>query len=320
MKRFDRVSSILILLQTRRYITSGDMATRFEVSQRTIYRDLQTLEQAGIPIGAEPGKGYYLAEGYHLPPVMFTTDEAGALLMAEKMMEKFSDLSAQQCFKSAFDKIRSVLPQTDKEHVNHLNNSIEVYQTPSIAGEECGNRFLTDLQKAIGKKESIKIGYSAFYSGEKTNEREIEPIGLCFYSLHWHLIAWCKLRQEYRDFRIDRIRSLSHTGNSIEQKHVVTMKSYFMSLCHKEELQKVTITVDHPTAVMMESTCQYYGYLESETTKQGITMHFVTADYIYIARWLMMFIDGIQQVEPVEMVEAIENLIHSIKFKIPQHC
>ena len=314
MNRFDRVASILIMLQTRQWITAGEMAARFDVSLRTIYRDLGTLDQAGIPLCAEPGKGYSLAAGYRLPPVMLTTDEAATLLMAEKMMAKLSDHSAQDCFRSAFDKIRSVLPARDKAMIEHLDNSIEVYHTPSIADKEFSNRFLTSIQQALTKKEVITIGYQAFHSDEAMQQRDIEPIGLCFYSMHWHLIAWCRLRNDYRDFRVDRIHSLTTTGQPIEPHHHMSLKDYFMSLRYKGELNEVTVTVDHKTAVMMEPASQYYGFVASDTVGEHITMHFVTSEYMYLARWLMMYIDGMVAVEPSELRHCIDQLIGSKKF------
>lgn len=314
MNRFDRVASILIMLQTRQWITAGEMAARFDVSLRTIYRDLGTLDQAGIPLCAEPGKGYSLAAGYRLPPVMLTTDEAATLLMAEKMMAKLSDHSAQDCFRSAFDKIRSVLPARDKAMIEHLDNSIEVYHTPSIADKECSNRFLTSIQQALTKKEVITIGYQAFHSDEAMQQRDIEPIGLCFYSMHWHLIAWCRLRNDYRDFRVDRIHSITTTGQPIEPHHHMSLKDYFMSLRYKGELNEVTVTVNHKTAVMMEPASQYYGFVASDTVGEHITMHFVTSEYMYLARWLMMYLDGMVAIEPFELRHCIDQLIGSKKF------
>ena len=98
MNRIDRVSAILIHLQTKKFVTAEEIANRFEISKRTIYRDLKALEEAGVPLGAEPGKGYYLVDGYHLPPVMFTHEEASAMLTAEKMVEKLTDRSVSENF------------------------------------------------------------------------------------------------------------------------------------------------------------------------------------------------------------------------------
>ena len=93
MNRFDRVTSILLLLQTRSVVTAGFLSEHFDVSERTIYRDIRTLENAGVPIGAEAGVGYFLEKGYQLPPVSFTLDETAALLLGEKLLVASLDLS-----------------------------------------------------------------------------------------------------------------------------------------------------------------------------------------------------------------------------------
>jgi len=106
MNRIDRLTAILIQLQTKRWITSTEIAARYEISQRTVYRDIRALEEAGVPIGSEAGKGYFLVDGYRLPPVMFTREEAGALLIAEKLVNKLTDRSVKKNFDSAIDKMQ----------------------------------------------------------------------------------------------------------------------------------------------------------------------------------------------------------------------
>ena len=127
MNRIDRISAILIHLQTKKYVTAGEIAQRFGTSKRTIYRDLKTLEVAGIPIGAEAGKGYFIVEGYHLPPVMFSKEEASSLLTAEKIVEKIADISVNQQFKSAMFKIKAVLPDREKQFLDRLKDNVEVF-------------------------------------------------------------------------------------------------------------------------------------------------------------------------------------------------
>lgn len=94
MNRFDRVTSILLLLQTRSVVTARFLADQFAVTERTIYRDIRTLENAGVPIGAEAGVGYFLEKGYRLPPVCFTTDEAASLLLGEKLLMQSLDANS----------------------------------------------------------------------------------------------------------------------------------------------------------------------------------------------------------------------------------
>ena len=212
MNRIDRISAILIQLQTKSYVTAGEIAERFSISKRTIYRDLKALEEAGVPLGAEAGKGYFLVEGYHLPPVMFTPSEANALLMAGKMVEKFTDTSVNRQFESALYKIKSVLPEKEKQFLNDLHSIIQVFHSPA-RGSSPG--FLSDIQLALAQRKTLTIDYHSQYRDEHTKKRVVEPLGMCFYSMCWHLIAYCRLREEYRDFRIDRISALKTNDEDI---------------------------------------------------------------------------------------------------------
>jgi len=165
MNRIDRISAILIQLQTKKYITSGEVAKRFEISHRTVYRDLKALEEAGIPIGAEPGKGFFLVDGFHLPPVMFTREEAGAMLMAEKMVEKFTDTSVNSHYQSAMFKIKSVLPDNEKQFISDLTGNIEILYSPQ---KSVPDNSIPIIQQALVNKQILDIEYKSHSKGEKT--------------------------------------------------------------------------------------------------------------------------------------------------------
>src|ERR1700760_1842796 len=129
MNRIDRISAILIQLQSRRVVKAADIAERFNISLRTVYRDVKTLEEAGIPLIGEAGVGYSIMDGYRLPPVMFTREEATAFLTAEKFMEKLTDVSTMTYHKSAMYKIRAILRTAEKDLLEDIDNSIEVLKS-----------------------------------------------------------------------------------------------------------------------------------------------------------------------------------------------
>jgi predicted DNA-binding transcriptional regulator YafY len=131
MNRFDRVTSLLLLLQTRSVVTARFLSDHFEVSERTIYRDIRTLENAGVPIGAEAGVGYFLEQGYRLPPVSFTLDEAASLLLGEKLLVSSLDVNSLKDFKQALNKVRAVIDRSDKDYLSSLDDDIEVLPTGS---------------------------------------------------------------------------------------------------------------------------------------------------------------------------------------------
>jgi predicted DNA-binding transcriptional regulator YafY len=254
MNRIDRVSAILIHLQSKKWVTAGEIAKRFEISLRTVYRDLKALEEAGVPIGAEAGKGYYLVDGYRLPPVMFTREEAGAMLMAEKMVEKFTDNSVNQHYQSAMYKIKSVLPDCEKQFISDLYSNIEIFYNQQ---SDNPNNFISVIQQSLVNHQLLDIHYRSISKDEVTC-RVVEPIGLCFYSISWHLIAFCRLRNEYRDFRVDRIESLDLNPSKFEPRESLTLREYFKRYAESTDLTEVTLNFDKKVAQEIQSLKYYY--------------------------------------------------------------
>jgi len=155
MNKFDRIISILILLQTKRIITSATIAARFETSLRTVYRDISTLKNAGIPIIGDPGIGYSIMEGYRLPPIMFNEGEALSLLTAEKFMAKITDQETQQHYCNAMTKIKAVLRSSEKQALDILDNSISIVPYDS----ERHKPYLQELFKSIATSHLLLISY-----------------------------------------------------------------------------------------------------------------------------------------------------------------
>src|ERR1700712_4761526 len=151
MNRIDRISAILIQLQSRRVVKAGDIADRFNISLRTVYRDIKTLEQAGIPLIGEAGVGYSIMDGYRLPPVMFTREEATAFLTAEKFVEKLTDASTVATYQSAMYKIKAILKTTEKDLLEDMDANIAVFKSfsqPNVAG----NDYIQIILNGIAQK------------------------------------------------------------------------------------------------------------------------------------------------------------------------
>lgn len=225
MNRIDRLFGILILLQSKKHVSAETIADRFEISVRTVYRDVKALAEQGVPLSFEPNKGYYIVQGYFLPPVSFNTDEAGALLMMERFLEGFADKSIKQHYHSALDKVKNVLKSNQKEVLESLNQNIKL-QLPERLKNDF--EYLAQLQNAISAKHCIIIGYKN--NKEEVSKREIEPIGLIFYAFGWHLIAWCHLRNEYRDFRVDRIKDILNRCEPFKKEKHMPLEEYMKFL------------------------------------------------------------------------------------------
>ncbi len=201
MNRIDRLFGILLLLQTKKYLSADKIADQFQISTRTVYRDIKALLEQGVPISFEQPKGYYIVQGYFLPPVSFSSDEANALLIMERLVSRFADKSIFTNYTSALNKVKAVLKHSQKEKLELLNESIKFQLHHELLNDEFDH--LADLQNAISGQCMIEIDYQN--NNKESSKRKVEAIGLIFYAFNWHLIAWCHLRKEYRDFRVSRI-------------------------------------------------------------------------------------------------------------------
>lgn len=203
MNRIDRLFAIVTYIQGKRHVTAEVLASYFQISERTVYRDLKALQESGIPIGFEPNKGYFLVEGFFTPPIAFTQQEANALLLSQQLMHGFTDKSLHTHFDSAISKIRAVLKQGDSEKVNTLNERLHFQLPPRLNSEQA---YMATIQDSICNSKQLKISYTN--SKEEQSLRTIEPIGLVFYAFSWHVIAYCWLKRAYRDFKLNRINQL----------------------------------------------------------------------------------------------------------------
>ncbi len=220
-KRLSRLTAILTQLQTKRLLTATNLAEKFNVSIRTIYRDIRALEQAGVPIITEDGKGYSLMEGYRIPPVMFTENQANALILAEQLVLKNKDASFIKDYTEAIDKIKVVLSQTDKDKANLLADRTRFEQNIKRARN---SNNISQLQQALTNFNLVNIDYTN-EQGLITN-RIVEAFALISTTENWLLIAWCRLRKEFRYFRLDRITKMQVLPEKFEQ-HKMTLQEYF---------------------------------------------------------------------------------------------
>lgn len=225
MNRIDRLFGILTLLQSKKYMPAEKIADKFQMSIRTVYRDIKALGELGIPISFEPQKGYFIVQGYFLPPISFSTEEANAFLLMEAIVAGFSDKSIQKHYSNGLNKIKAVLRSSEKDKVENLSRNIKL-QIPDRINYNF--EYLSILQNAISSKTLIEIEYKN--NNEIVSRRKLEPIGLVFYALSWHLIAWCHLRNEYRDFKVARILRLKDTVLPFTKKTHIELSNYMKQL------------------------------------------------------------------------------------------
>lgn len=225
MNRIDRLLGMLTLLQSRKYIPAEKLAEKFDISVRTVYRDIKALCEQGIPVSFEPMRGYFIVQGYFLPPVSFTNEEANAMLLTEALVSGFADKSIRTHFASALNKVKAVLRNNQKEQMEQLDEQIKL-QVP----ERFVNNFeyLSVLQTAISAKHIICLHYKN--NKEESSERNIEPIGLIFYAFSWHVIGWCHLREAYRDFKVERIARVRNLYTPFTKSDHISLNEYSQQL------------------------------------------------------------------------------------------
>jgi predicted DNA-binding transcriptional regulator YafY len=312
MNRIDRLSAILIQLQSRKTVKAQHIAERFDISLRTVYRDVKSLEEAGIPIIGEAGIGYSLLESYRLPPIMFTLEEAMAFITAEKLVEKLTDAANSSQYQSAMFKVKAVLRTAEKEYINSMDNHIEVLKAKRPPHIKADVNPLQTILKATNEKKLLNLKYFVQIRQENT-QRCVEPLGIFYLDNYWHLIAWCRTRNDYRDFRFDRITALTLTEQQFDDKHP-SLKTYLKNYCKDEKLTEITIRVTTQAAKYLGEQKYYHGYaVEKEIEKDGwIEMCFLTASIEGFIRWFMMYADEAQIISPEIVKERVRVIVKKI--------
>jgi len=317
MNRVDRLMGIVVRLQSRRVVRAEEIATQFEISLRTVYRDMAALGEAGIPIVSEAGVGYSLVKGYHLPPVMLTADEASALFMGSKLVEHLTDPSLQKEMDSALSKIRSVLPRERQDHLDRLERYTAVMVCNSPTPPKLSSGALIPIQRAVGERRVLAMEYQGAQRAELTR-RKVEPLGLAYYNNNWHLIAYCRLRQDVRDFRTDRICSLQIENELFSGHAEFSLKRYLeaASRAGKFEAVKVRFNPEVMERVRREWSSRL---AEEQKEKDGVVGTILAYSMEGVAEWVLSFGQKAEVLapEPLRQVVAAEAEKVASKYGMP---
>ncbi|MCW1922716.1 YafY family transcriptional regulator [Luteolibacter arcticus] len=306
MNRIDRLTGMILLLQGQRVITAEQIAGHFEISVRTVYRDLSALGEAGVPIIAEAGVGYSLVRGYHMPPVMFTEDEGAALFMSGEVTEQIADESLKQSLRSALLKVRSVLPQEKRDYLHRLKDAVGVwFRRPDDGAAR--RESLMPIQDAIVRRLCLAICYNTANRGALT-DRVVEPLGLIFYSRQWHLIAWCRVRRDFRDFRLDRVARWEVLGECFEGHAGFSVKEFLRENIECHELTPATVLVEREVLerFRMEMPCTP---VSDEVQRDGrVKLELLSFSIPWMAEWLLGFGRRVEAVHPPELREQMGEI------------
>lgn len=313
MNRIDRLAAILIQLQSRPLVKAQDIAEKFSISLRTVYRDIKALDEAGVPVIGEAGTGYRLMEGYKLPPVMFNMDEATALLTASKLVLSKTDAGISKHYTAALDKIRAILRHSEKEHMEEIDEHIAVMTHPAIAYQPPAELHLQSILKAIGSSSVIEMVYTTIEKNE-TTRRKVEPVGIYYMGSHWYLVAFCQLRNDYRNFRTDKIEKLTITGEKISKEHPPLQS--FINWANEREVTKVVIDMKADVVKYLGEQKYYNGYVSEERNGDYVRMTFLSGSLMGFSRWFIMFGDHARIVEPAELNDMVTEIAENILKKM----
>ena len=316
MNRTDRLLAIVLELQGKGWQRAEDLARTFETSKRTIYRDIQALGEAGVPLLSTPGRGYSLMEGYFLPPLSFTSDEATMLLLGSDFMAQNFDAQYRAAAQSASRKIEGVLPEKLREEVNYLQGSIRF-----IASQQKNNpdepQMLQQLRRAIIERITVRFRYHARHiraendsngQAEEAGQpaqpslREADPYGLVHFNSGWLLVAYCHLRQDMRNFRLDRMEQLELLPRTFQRPRDFKMQRP----ANEQEARPLTVRAlfDRSIARWVRETRSYYVTSEEETP-DGLLLTLQVRRESEILSWLLSWGCHVHVLEPASLRQRI---------------
>jgi predicted DNA-binding transcriptional regulator YafY len=294
MNRIDRLLGYLLLFQGRGRLRARDFAERFEISERTVYRDMQALGEVGVPIVGAPGEGYRLMEGYTMPPIMFTQAEARALFLAVSMLTGLAKPGeTRQAAQGALEKIRAVLPKATLAQMEALQAVLGFFSS-SRTSMDLDDTLLARLQQAIQERRVVHVRYVA-PAGNAVTERDVEPLHLDYVDRAWLLTGYCRLRQAQRVFRLNRIEVLAVLPEVFAPREMASRKL---------PTGWRVLARFAPEAVRWVQEAQFFGFagvVEEEDATRGTVMAYEVAGLEQITGWLLRWGSQVEVLEPPEL-------------------
>lgn len=227
MRRADRLFQVIQLLRRRHVITAAAIADELEVSERTVYRDIADLVRSGVPIAGEAGVGYTLRKGFDLPPLMFTEEEIEALVLGTRVVSSWADEELAKAAESALARIEAALTDRLKARLT----GSRLFAPGFHVRQEVAQR-LGEYRGAIDERRKVHMRYGDVKGAE--TERTVRPLGLFFWGSVWSLSAWCELRNDFRDFRLDRVIESSLLEDRFEPEPGKELEDMFRRIEEEE--------------------------------------------------------------------------------------
>lgn len=305
MNKTDRLLAIVLEIQGKGRQRAEDLARTFETSKRTIYRDIEALCEAGVPLVSIPGRGYSLMEGYFLPPLSFTTDEATMLLMGSEFMAHNFDAQYREAAQSAGRKIAGVLPQQLRDEVAYLQQNIRFIPAQH---EDETNTLLQQLRRAILEHVTVEFTYFARSHSKENSDKEatqqtirrVDPYALIHINT-WYLTAYDHARKAIRNFRLNRIESLILSNSTFQRPKNFTFRD---SLQRDDRNIVVRVLFDHEVARWIRES-HFYFITHMEDTPDGLLVTLAVRQEREVLQWLLGWGRAVHVIEP----ESLRRLL-----------
>lgn len=315
LNKTERLFALVLLLQNRPNFSSKDLAEHFGVSRRTIFRDLRTLSESGVPLTYAEGGGYEILEGYQLPPLMFTAREAATLLVGTAFTKLQPDVSLRADADEVALKIRSVLPEPIREYIDRLQESTVIapyIRDLDAAGHDEQGRWY-ELSEAVARQRSVFMEYYVASRDELT-KRKVDPLGLVYYSDSWNLIAYDHLRRAVRNFRLDQIRKMRVLTDTFRRPEGFDLQEYLREKGSNPRTERVTLRFKPGTYRWAKRSIPAEIEEEMETADAvEVTFYFENLDYV--ARWLLRYGTDVEAVAP----EALRDRLRERALEMARH-
>ena len=307
LNRTERLFALVLLLQNRPSMSSRELAEHFGVSRRTVFRDLRALGESGVPLTYAEGGGYEILEGYQLPPLMLSAREAATLLIGTEFAKLQPDTSLRKDADQVDMKIRSVLPREVKAYIERLQASTVLdpywlYAAGQREDQEEGRWY--ELSEAVAHQRRVLMEYHVASRDELT-KREVDPLGLVYYTDHWNLIAYDRLREGIRNFRLDGIRRMRVMMERFERPAGFDLAAYLEERGASPKNKRITLRFGKQAYRWARRAIP--AKIEEEREREGgteVTFYFENLDYV--ARWLLRYGMQAQVLEP----EVLKDKMH----------
>lgn len=301
IKKFERIVHLFFLLQSRSALPIEELMEKFQVTRRTIYRDLSILERAGIPMVHKQGAGYSILDGFRLPPARFTEGEVLSVMIAEKIMRNHQTQSVRKNFEQVLIKIKSSFHSHQKHEILHLQDKLLIKE--KFDTKDYVPNIMDTLLKSSLSKKLAEIFYQNS-KDDKPNLRTVEPIGVFNENGNWYLLAYCHFRCDYRNFRLDRIRRINVLEKYYEKEHpsINELNEFY----HSRYFTEIIVRVDKKFAHFLSFERDNFGYTKEIMTDDAVLMYFTCKSHpTSFVRWFLRFIDVGEIIEPTRLKEEL---------------